>query len=116
MDNEQLDCVFSALSDPTRRGMLAQLAQGEAHVSALAAHYDMSQPAISKHIKVLEQAGLVRRTKHGRHHIIRIDPQPIEQARDWITYYSRFWKHQFDAVEDYLQDNQKKKTKKGDSK
>lgn len=101
----KLDTVFAALSDPTRRGMLAQLAHGEANVGALAAHYEMSQPAISKHLRVLENAGLVTRTKSGRESIIRIDPRPMEPARDWISRYAHFWEAQFDAVEDYLNAN-----------
>ena len=100
--NEQLDKVFGALSDATRRGMLAQLAQGEANISALAAPYDISQPAASKHLRVLEKAGLIKRTKRGREYIIRANPKPAEQARDWIAYYTQFWNAQFDAVEDYL--------------
>ena len=116
MYSDTLDSVFSALSDPTRRAILVQLSQGQADVSALSAHHDMSQPAISKHIKVLEQAGLIHRTKQGRRHIIGIDPQPIEKAQSWITYYSRFWSQQFDAVEAYLQDNKMAQHKGGESK
>ena len=116
MHSENLDSVFSALSDPTRRGILVQLSQGQANVSALASQHNISQPAISKHIKVLEQAGLVRRTKQGRRHIIRVDPQPIEEAQSWITHYSRFWALQFNAVEEYLQANKTTESKTGRTK
>lgn len=103
MQAAELDRVFSALADPTRRGMLEHLAEaGEANVSTLAAPYDMSQPAVSKHLRVLERAGLIQRTRHGREHRVRVDPRPIEQAGTWIAYYARFWKRQFDAVDAYL--------------
>lgn len=103
MNKNQLDLVFSALSDATRRGMLAQLALGEANISQLAEQYEMSQPAISKHLRVLDKAGLIKRKKKGREYLIRVNPEPIEEAQTWIGYYARFWKEQFDAVEDYLQ-------------
>lgn len=103
MDNKQLDQVFGALSDTTRRGMLARLSQGEMNITTLAAPYQISQPAISKHLRVLERAGLIERTRQGRDHIIRANPEPAEQARDWIAYYAQFWKQQFDAVEAYLE-------------
>lgn len=109
MNNESLDRVFAALSDPTRRGMLAQLAEGEANVGALAERYEMSQPAISKHLRVLERAGLVTRTRRGRESIVRIDPRPIEEANTWIGHYARFWRRQFDDVERYLEAKKKKK-------
>ena len=105
MYSDRLDNVFSALGDATRRGMLARLAQGEANVSTLAADYAMSQPAISKHIRVLEKAGLVEKTKRGRETLVHVKPEPLEEARSWIAYYARFWKAQFDAVDEYLQTN-----------
>ncbi|MEM9616827.1 MAG: metalloregulator ArsR/SmtB family transcription factor [Pseudomonadota bacterium] len=103
MNAISLNQVFSALSDPTRRGMLAQLAEGEANVRSLAQRYEMSQPAISKHLRVLESAGLITRTKRGRENIVRVDPRPIEEARTWIGCYARFWRQQFDDLEQYLQ-------------
>jgi len=109
MHSDQLNLVFSALADPTRRGMMARLATGETNVSTLAEDHKMSQPAISKHLRVLERAGLVQRTKRGRQHFIRVDPRPIEEAHSWIGHYARFWKAQFDDVEAYLSD-QKNKT------
>ena len=100
--NDQLDDVFSALADPTRRGMLEQLARGEANVGTLGAPHAMSAPAVSRHLRVLERAGLIVRARHGREHRIRVDPRPIEAASSWIAHYARFWKQQFDAVDAYL--------------
>lgn len=108
-DPEQLDMVFGALSDPIRRGMLEQLAAGETSISRLAEPYDVSQPAISKHMRVLERAGLISRTKQGREHRIRVNTAPVEQARGWIGVYARLWKQQFDAVDEYLKTQKKRK-------
>ena len=105
MNNAQLDLIFGALSDSTRRGMLAQLAHGETNVTTLASPYQISQPAISKHLRVLERAGLIEKTKQGRETLIKAKAKPAEDARDWINYYAQFWKDQFDAVEDYLNQN-----------
>lgn len=102
-NNENLDLIFGALSDATRRGMLAQLSDGETNITALAAPYAMSQPAISKHLRVLERAGLIARTRRGRDHYIKAVPGPAKEAGGWIAYYAKFWKQQFDDVETYLQ-------------
>lgn len=102
IDSRQLDLIFGALSDATRRGILAQLSSGEANVSRLAAPYDMSQPAISKHLKVLEDADLVERRRIGRETRVRAKPQRAQDAADWITHYTRFWHAHFDAVERVL--------------
>lgn len=102
INSEELDLVFGALSDATRRGMLAQLSEGEMNVSALSKPYPMSQPAISKHLRVLEQAGLIERAKRGRENIVRVKSEPAEQAAQWIDYYAQFWRRQFDAVDAYL--------------
>jgi DNA-binding transcriptional ArsR family regulator len=109
MHNEQLDLVFSALSDATRRGMLATLSEGEQNITALAAPYAMSQPAISKHLRVLESAGLIFRERRGRDHFIRANPAPAEEAADWIAYYTAFWRNHFDAVGAYLKTSRTKK-------
>ena len=98
----ELDQVFRALSDSTRRSMLERLSEGAMNITALSEPYDISQPSISKHIGVLERAGLINRTKQGRESIIRINPAPAAHARDWIDYYMQFWNQQFDAVDDYL--------------
>ena len=101
----RLDLIFGALSDTTRRGMLAQLADGEMTVSHLARPYAMSQPAISKHLRVLEGAGLIERRKRGRETLVRVRPDATDEAAAWITHYRRFWKQHFDAVDHYLKAN-----------
>lgn len=102
-----LDATFAALSDTTRRGILARLAQGESSVSDLAAPYDMSLPAVSKHLRVLESAGLVVRHKDGRVHRCRLIAEPMKDASEWIARYRRFWEDQFDALARYLEESQK---------
>ncbi len=107
IDSKELDLVFGALSDATRRGILAQLADGESNVSDLAAPYQMSQPAISKHLRVLEGAGLIERAKTGRETRVRVKPDTARQAAGWITHYARFWQQHFDAVDQILQQQRK---------
>lgn len=102
MHSTELDSVFRALSDPTRRGMLEQLSRGEANVGALAKPHAMSQPAISKHLRVLEQAGLITRTRRGREQFVRVNPQPMDGANAWIERYAAYWRQRFDDVEVYL--------------
>jgi DNA-binding transcriptional ArsR family regulator len=99
-----LDRTFAALSDPTRRAILARLAQGDASVTELAAPFAMSLPAISKHLRVLEQAGLIERTKDGRVHRLHLVAQPLHEAAAWIAHYQQFWEQQLAALADYLQD------------
>ena len=103
--SETLDAIFSALGDPTRRGILAQLAKGEARVTDLAAPYQMSLPAVSKHLRVLEDAGLLKKEKDGRVIRCRCDPEPLKSAAEWIETYQRFWETQFDALAEYLEDS-----------
>jgi DNA-binding transcriptional ArsR family regulator len=97
-----LDAVFSALADPTRRQILARLAQGESSVSALADPFDISLPAISRHLKVLERAGLVARRKHGRVHRIQLVAEPMLDAIEWMARYGRFWEQSLDSLEEFL--------------
>jgi DNA-binding transcriptional ArsR family regulator len=99
-----LDKTFAALSDPTRRAILARLAQGDASVSELAAPFAISLPAISKHLRVLEQAGLVERTRDGRVHRLCLVAQPLHEAAAWIAHYQQFWEQRLAALADYLQD------------
>ena len=107
-----LDATFGALSDATRRGILARLARGESSVSELAAPYRISLPAVSKHLGVLEEAGLVTRRKDGRVHRCHLVAGPMREAADWIDFYRRFWEEQFDALEQFLKDTQgKEKTR-----
>jgi len=101
-----LDSTFAALSDPTRRGILARLArQGETSVSDLAAPYKMSLPAVSKHLRVLEHAGLVARQKDGRVHRCRLRAEPMKDAAAWIEHYRQFWQMQLDSLARYLEDS-----------
>lgn len=94
-----LDSIFRALADPTRRNMLHSLSLQERTVSELAAPFRMSLAAASKHVKVLEQAGLIRRTVQGRTHICRLAPEPLAEAHEWIRFYERFWNERLDALE-----------------
>jgi DNA-binding transcriptional ArsR family regulator len=96
---ERLDAVFHALADPTRRGMLHSLAVGERSIGELAAPFRMSFAGASKHVKVLERAGLVHRTVEGRTHRCRLAPAPLEGALDWLRFYERFWTDSLDALE-----------------
>lgn len=107
-----LDSTFAALSDSTRRGILAQLARGEASVSDLAAPYDMSLPAVSKHLRVLERAELIERRKDGRVYRCRLLPGPMKNAAEWIEEYRQFWERQFDSLARYLEDSQKEEDAK----
>jgi DNA-binding transcriptional ArsR family regulator len=97
-----LDGVFHALADPTRRAMLRSLATGERNIGELAAPFRMSLAAVSKHVKVLESAGLLRRKVQGRSHICRIEPSPLAAADRWLRYYERFWNKRLDALEALL--------------
>lgn len=101
---DDLDHTFAALADPTRRAILARLASGEASVGELAAPFEMSLPAVSKHLRVLVRAGLLAQTKDGRVRRCRLVPDPLREAQDWIDHYRRFWEQQFDALESYLQE------------
>jgi DNA-binding transcriptional ArsR family regulator len=96
---EQLDIVFHALADPTRRQMLRELALRERTVTELANPFDMSLAAASKHVKVLERAGLLKRTIRGRTHTCRLDPDPLGAAHTWLRFYERFWNDRLDALE-----------------
>ncbi|RDZ28243.1 ArsR/SmtB family transcription factor [Lysobacter silvisoli] len=99
----QLDAVFHALADPTRRAMLRSLSQGQASVGELAAPFDMSLAAASKHIKVLERAGLVRREVQGRTHLCRLDAAPMHGGLEWMRHYERYWNQRLDALDALLQ-------------
>ena len=103
-----LNATFSALADPTRRAILEQLALGESSVTQLADPFDMSLPAISKHLRILERAGLLSREKTGRVHRCSLDADPLKEAADWIIRYRRFWESKLDALAHYLDESQKK--------
>jgi len=102
LEAPRLDAVFHALGDATRRQMLRDLAEGERSVGELAAPFDMSLAAASKHVKALERAGLVRRRVMGRTHFCRLEPQPLEGAHEWIGFYQRFWSSRLDILEGLL--------------
>ena len=107
-----LDATFGALADPTRRAILARLARGQAMVTELAEPFAMSLPAISKHLRVLESAGLLRREIDGRVHRCRLAANPMKNAAAWIAQYRAFWESQFDALEKYLEATADKEKKK----
>jgi DNA-binding transcriptional ArsR family regulator len=98
----RLDPVFQALADPTRRAMVRHLAARDRTVGELAAPFAMTLAAASKHIRVLERAGVVRRTIRGRTHICRLDPAPLRAAGDWLRYYERFWAERLGALDDLM--------------
>jgi DNA-binding transcriptional ArsR family regulator len=97
-----LDAAFSALSDPTRRAILARLALGETSVTELARPFAMSLPAVSKHLKVLERAGLISRGREAQWRPCRIEPQALKDIDDWLGHYRRFYEESFDRLDDYL--------------
>jgi DNA-binding transcriptional ArsR family regulator len=103
-----LDRTFAALADPTRRRILENLARGGQCVTDIARPYRMSLPAVSKHVRVLERAGLVRRRRRGRVHHLDLEAAPMKQAADWIEEYRRFWEESLDRLEDYLKELQAK--------
>jgi DNA-binding transcriptional ArsR family regulator len=108
MPPDRLTRTFSALADPTRRAILARLATGEASVTELAEPFDMSLPAISKHLKVLEHAGLITRGREAQWRPCRLDADPLKGASDWLEHYRVFWEQSLDRLEDYLKDLQGK--------
>jgi DNA-binding transcriptional ArsR family regulator len=112
----RLDATFSALADPTRRAILARLASGETSVSELAEPFEMSMPAISKHLKVLERAGLIERGREAQWRPCRLAAAPLKDASEWLDHYRRFWEESFDRLEEYLRDLQKREAKKKESK
>lgn len=112
---DHLSLTFAALSDPTRRAMLAQLSKGEANVNDIAKPFlkEMSLPAITKHIKVLEKAGLITKTKDAQYRSCKINPAPLEEATNWMEQYRQIWEESFDRLDDYLKTLQAKKKSKG---
>jgi DNA-binding transcriptional ArsR family regulator len=108
---DSLSTTFAALADPTRRAILARLARGEASVTELADPFSMSLPAVSKHLKVLERAGLIARSREAQLRPCQLEARPLKDAADWIEHYRRFWTESFDRLDEYL-DQLKKKEKK----
>jgi DNA-binding transcriptional ArsR family regulator len=112
VDDSAMNEVFHALAHDARRAMLSRLASGELTVGQLAEPFSMSLEAASKHIRVLERAGLVRRTVDGRRHVCRLEAQPLASAADWLRFYERFWSDRLDALEDLLHSRRKAKGKR----
>src|SRR5579864_7015682 len=110
---DQLSETFGALADPTRRAILARLASGEASVTELAAPFEMSMPAISKHLKVLERAGLIARGREAQWRPCRLDAGPLKDVAHWVEHYRRFWEASFDRLDEYLAELKKEEKKKG---
>jgi DNA-binding transcriptional ArsR family regulator len=115
MATDQLSTTFAALADPTRRAILARLAAGEAPVTELARPFAMSLPAISKHLKVLERAGLIARGREAQWRPCRLDAGPLRSAAEWLEYYRKFWEQSFDRLDEYLRELQKKETSDGNT-
>jgi DNA-binding transcriptional ArsR family regulator len=105
---DHLSTTFAALADPTRRAILARLTSGEASVNELAEPFDMSLPAISKHLKVLERAGLISRSQDAQRRPRRLEPQPLKEIADWLGTYREFWEASFRRLDEYLEELQTK--------
>ena len=108
MTQDHLSTVFSALADPTRRAILASLTTGEASVQELAKPFKISQPGISRHLKVLEQAGLIERGREAQYRPCKLKAAPLKEATDWLLQYKLFWEQRLDRLEEYLQELQMK--------
>ena len=111
MQPDHLSNTFAALADPTRRAILARLATGEASVTELAEPFEMSMPAVSKHLKVLERAGLIARGREAQWRLCRLDAAPLKDVAGWIEHYRRFWDESFDRLDAYLMELKKKEKK-----
>lgn len=112
MTPDRLSSTFAALADSTRRAILARLASGEVSVTELAEPFEMSLPAVSKHLKVLERAGLIARGRDAQWRPCRLSAGPLRDVADWVEHYRRFWTESFDRLDDYLLELQKKEGKK----
>lgn len=106
MPTDQLSTTFAALADPTRRAILARLSRGESSVTELASPFDMSLPAISKHLKVLERAGLISRSREAQYRPCKLEADALKDAAEWIEDYRRFWEARLDRLEEYLKELQ----------
>ena len=107
-----LDLTFAALSDPTRRAILSRLARGDASVTDLAKPFKMSLPAVSKHLKVLQRAGLVVQSREAQWRPCRLEAKPLKDVADWVEHYRAYWEHSFDELDRYLQKVQSKRRKR----
>jgi len=116
MSPDRLSATFAALADPTRRAILARLASGQSTVTALAEPFDMSLPAVTKHLKVLENAGLITRSRDAQYRPCRLEPKPLKAATDWLEGYRQLWEERLDGLERYLRELQAKQKKRGSRK
>ncbi len=107
LSEDELDRAFAALADPTRRAILARLAAGEAAVAEVGSPFAMSQPAVSKHLKVLEGAGLISRHRQARQRFCRLEARRLRDVSDWLGSYREFWEESFERLDDYLEELQK---------
>jgi DNA-binding transcriptional ArsR family regulator len=114
MAADALSTTFAALADPTRRAILARLAAGQCSVTELSAPFDMSMPAISKHLKVLERAGLIARTRDAQWRPCQLEAARLREVAEWVEQYRSFWEASFDRLEEYLRELKKKEKKKND--
>jgi DNA-binding transcriptional ArsR family regulator len=112
MTTDALSLTFAALADPTRRAILERLAGGERAVKDLARPFKMSAPAVSRHLRVLRRAGLIRQGRRAQWRPCRIEAKPLQKANDWLEEYRRFWDERFDRLEDYLEQMQAKEKKR----
>jgi DNA-binding transcriptional ArsR family regulator len=110
---DRLDQTFAALADPTRRAILSRLSRGEASVTDLASPFKMSLPAVSKHLKVLQRAGLIARVRKAQWRPCRLQAGPLREAADWVEHYRRFWEESLDRLDEYLRQLQKKEKPRG---
>jgi DNA-binding transcriptional ArsR family regulator len=110
--DDQVTSTFAALADPTRRAILTRLALGETSVTELAAPFEMSMPAVSRHLKVLERAGLISRGREAQWRPCKLNPKPLKEAAEWLEEYRQFWEQSFDRLEEYLKTMQAKEKRR----
>lgn len=108
MQEQQLDSIFQALSDATRRSILLRIRDSDETVSDIAAHYEMSMPAITKHLNILERAGLIVRRKDGRKRLCRAEPENLASAMEWLEHYQQFWNEQLNSLKHFVETNKPK--------
>ena len=114
MPTDTLNSTFAALADPTRRAILARLSRGEASVNELAEPFEMTLPAVSKHLKVLERAGLISRGRVAQRRPCRLEAGPLREVADWVEQYRRFWEQSFDRLDDYLHELRREENEDGE--
>jgi len=110
---DPLSATFAALADPTRRAILTRLTSGESSVKELAKPFEMSLPAVSKHLKVLERAGLIARSRDAQFRPCRLDAAPLKEVADWVEHYRRFWEQSFERLDEYLRELKEREKKRG---